>query len=348
MFADYGAEVIKVEHENNPDDTRYFEPLKGGWSGYYEMLNRNKKSVSLNLKDKKDLNKLYKLIKEADVFVENLTPSTKYKLKINYEILKTYNPSIIYASLSGVGQNTDRKYYDVIAQANSGMLSLNGSPNKPLKIGPPVIDAFSGMTLAFAISSALFFREKTGKGQFLDVSMLSSAINLLENNLIDYSITGKNPKRPGNQDSALSPFGVFRTKDSSIVVAAGNQKIWQTLCTFLKKHLSFDEKLFDSNSLRLKNNVALVEIMEKAFSSYTSKELEDQLNLLQIPCSRVYEMSDVSKDEDNYKRQSLIRFSHSKLGECIIPGKSINFSQPADFKISEAPVIGQDNKKYGI
>jgi CoA:oxalate CoA-transferase len=350
MFADYGAEVIKVEHGTNFDDTRHFQPIKDGWSGYYEILNRNKRGVALNLKDPKDLEKLHNLVKEADVFVENLTPSTKYKLKIDYETLKAKNPHLIYASLSGVGQDTDRKYYDVIAQAQSGLLSLSGTKKTPIKIGPAVVDAFSGMTLAFGIASALFYREKTGKGQNLSVSMLSSAMNLLENNLIEYSVTNKSPMRPGNQDNSVSPFGVYRTKDGYVAVAAGNDKLWGVLSKFLRSHSNviFAEELFTTNTLRLKNQEMLTGIIEQVFSSYTSRDLESKLNLLEVPCSRVYEMSDVAAEEDNFKRKALISLDHSKLGKVVIPGKSIHFSESDNFPITEAPSIGKDNKKYGI
>jgi len=348
MFADYGAEVIKIEHETNADDTRYFEPLKNNWSGYYEMLNRNKKGVSLNLKDEHDLQKLYTLIKDADVFVENLTPSTKYKLKIDYETLKVFNPRLIYASLSGVGQDEDRRYYDIIAQAQSGLLSLSGTAAKPMKIAPAIVDPFAGMTLAFGIASALFYREKAGKGQYIDVSMLSSAMNLLENNVVEYSVARKNPLRPGNQDNAIAPFGVYRAKDAYIVVAAGNEKLWNILATFLKGHSRFDESLFASNTLRLKHKEQLTESIEKVFARYTADDLEQELSGRGLPCSRVYEMSDVATSEENFKRGALLHFAHSKLGDIIIPGKSINFSAEEALPFKEAPAIGKDNDGYGV
>lgn len=348
MFADYGAEVIKVEHHKNMDDTRHFQPLKNDWSGYYEMLNRNKKGVSLNLKDKKDLEKLYTLVKTADVFVENLTPSVKYKLKINYELLKKFNPRLIYASLSGIGQDDDRRYYDVVAQAHSGLLSLSGHPETPIKISPAIVDPFAGLMLAFGIASALFFRERTGKSQYVDVSMLSSAMNLLENNLTEYSVTKKNPVRPGNGDNAISPFGIFKAKDAYIAVAAGNEKIWGIFSAFLKKYISLDQELFQSNMLRLKNKQRLVEAVEKVFANFQVAKLERKLSDLGVPCSRINEMSDVATEEDNFRRKALIEVKHSKLGNIIVPGKSINFSEAQDLEMTEAPTIGRDNKKYGV
>jgi len=348
MFADYGAEVVKIEYLKNADDTRQFEPLKNNWSGYYEIFNRNKKGVSLNLKEEEDLHKLYTLVKDADVFVENLTPSTKYKLKIDYETLKALNSRLVYASLSGVGQDEDRRYYDITAQAQSGLLSLSGTKEVPMKIAPAIVDPFAGMTLAFGIASALHYRERTGKGQYLAVSMLSSAMNLLENNLVEYSVTQKNPTRPGNQDNAIAPFGVYRATDGYMVVAAGNEKLWDILATFLETHISFNKTLFASNTLRLKHKERLTEIIEKTFANYTTRNLEHELSDRGIPCSRVYEMSDVASSEENFRRKALLRFQHSKLGTVIIPGKSIHFSEGNEIQIEEAPAIGRDNKKYGV
>lgn len=348
MLADYGAEVIKIESKKNYDDSRNYPPYKNGWSGYYEILNRNKKGIELDLKNAEQLEKLYSLVKEADVFVENLTPSTKHKLKVNYETLKKINSKIIYASLSGIGQQSDRKYYDVIAQAQSGLMSLSGYPDEPMKIGPSVVDAFSGMTLAFGISSALFYREKSGKGQYIDVSMLASAMNLLESNLIEYSVTRVNPTRSGRHDNTISPFGVYRAKDGFIVVAAGNENIWRSLSAFLREHIAFDEALFSTNLMRLKNNITLTGIIEKVLGTYKVSYLEEKFLNLGIPCSRVNEMSDVASDMDNFKNKSLILLTHPKLGKCIVPGMPITFSEGIHILPQKAPEIGENNVEYGL
>lgn len=348
MLADYGAEVIKIEHEKNYDDSRNYPPLKKNWSGYFEIVNRNKKGITLNLKDNKQLDQFYTLIRTSDIFVENLTPSTKHKLKIDYETVKKINPRLIYASLSGVGQKNDKKYYDVIAQAESGLMSLSGDPEKPMKIGPSVVDAFSGMTLAFALASALFYRQKTNIGQCIEVSMLACAMNLLESNLIEYSLTKKNPKRTGNHDTAISPFGLYKTKDAYIVVAAGNNSLWKKFADFLQKHISFDEKPFATNELRLKHNDSLTTIIENIFSNFSVHDLTSILSSLSIPCSRTYEMSDVYNDQNNYKTGALVQIKDTKLGTYVVPGTSITFSNGETIEISKAPAIGEDNDRYGL
>lgn len=348
MLADYGEEVLKIENDENPDDSRQFPPLKNGWSGYYEILNRNKKGIALNLKDEKDLNTFYQLVTKADIIVENFTPSTKHKLKIDYNTVKEFNPSIIYASLSGIGQQSDRKYYDVIAQAESGLMSLTGFEGSPMKIGPSIVDAFSGMTLAFALASALFYKAKTGQGQYLDLSMLGCSINLLEANLIDYSITKKNPKRTGNQDNAIAPFGVFSTQDGQVVLAIGNNTLWNTLALFLSEHTSFNQSLFATNHFRLKNIDELTNLIETVFSHFKSEELSDILTQMGIPCSMVFTMKEVYQNRNLYKSGELVTFKHPQLGECVIPGKPIHFSVDFEKIFQKAPDVGENNHEYGL
>lgn len=348
MLADYGAEVIKIESEKNYDDSRDYPPLKNGASGYYEILNRNKKGISLDLKNPDDLEKFYMLVKGADVFVENLTPFTKKKLKIEVGTLQKHNPRLIYASLSGHGQQSDRKYYDVVAQAESGLMSLSGEAGKPMKIGPSVVDAFSGMTLAFAIAGALFQRQKTNIGQFIDVSMFACAINLLESNLIDYSITKNNPTGTGNADNLIAPFGVYTAANGSVVIAVGNNALWEKLSAFLQKYTSFEAALFSSNQLRLQNSDALTALIERVIFTIHVAELIKQLEELGIPCSRVNTMTDVAANPQYFAEKALLKFAHPVLGDCIVPGASIKFSRSAEKELEIAPAVGQDNERYGI
>ncbi len=346
-LADYGAEVLKIEDILHQDDARNFPPLKNTSSGYFEILNRNKKAVSLNLKDSADLQSFYNLCKDADVIVENMTPSTKYPLNIDYKTIYKINPRIIYASLSGRGQQENIKYYDVIAQAESGLMSLSGTAHTPMKIGPAVVDAFSGMTLAFAISSALFYRERTGKGQSIDVSMLGSAMNLLEQNLIEYSITGQIPKRTGNIDNAVAPFGAYKARDGYIVIAIGNDSLWRVFEGFLEKHnCSFDNSMFKTNDLRLQNELRLTNLIQAVFKHYTISQLLDILPTYSIPCSRINTMKDVYDSSKNYALGFLEKYEHPKLGSIVAPGQSIIFSEVPRVKTHPAPTLGKNNKDY--
>ncbi len=347
-LADYGATVIKIEHPNSPDDSRSFPPLKNNWSEYFEMLNRNKESISLNLKNTKHRNLFYKLCKNADVVVENLTPDVKTKLKIDYPIIRNLNKKIIYASLSGLDQKNTRKYYDVIAQAESGLLSLSGTKKNPVKIAPAVTDAFAGVNLAFAIASALYHRQRTNEGLQIIVSMLTTSVQLLEHNLIDYSINGKNPERPENQDNAVAPFGVFKTLDGYLAIACGNDTTWNSFAKFLSQYYAIDLTKFTTNSLRLENKKLLTEIIEVVFSKFKTKRLVVKMNKIQIPYGNVNEMSDIANDDWFFKHEALIKIDHDKLGKCIIPGYPIQFNKPHTKKLIPAPGLGKNNNKYGI
>jgi CoA:oxalate CoA-transferase len=345
-FADYGATVIKIENTKSFDSTRNFPPLRNNWSGYFEILNRNKKSISLDLKTESDLEAFYEIIKHIDVFVENASPVTKYRLKIDYPTLRKLNKKLIYASLSGIGQHSNRKYYDVIAQAESGLMSLTGYPKEPLKIGPSIVDAFSGMTFAFAISSALFYREKTGKGQFVETSMLAASMNLLESNLIDYSINKKNPPRVGNSDTAIAPFGVYKAKNGYVAIAAGSEDLWNKLVDFLQRHTAIKQARFASNQLRLNHTKELTQLIEKVFARFSPLEIQRVMDELGIPCGQVYTMKEVSKNKDLFKHNALIKITHPKLGTCIVPGFATNFSEMQSLKIKFSPQLGENSNEY--
>jgi crotonobetainyl-CoA:carnitine CoA-transferase CaiB-like acyl-CoA transferase len=348
MLSDYGAEVIKIENPHHPDDTRQYPPLHHNSSGYFEILNHNKKSITLDLKTPTGLHKFYQLVQSADIVVENLTPSAKHHLQIDYSTLKPLNPRLIYASISGLGQSSSRKYYDLIAQAESGLISLSGTHDTPVKIGPAIIDAYTGTTLAFALAAALYHRSTTSAGQYLDVSMLGAAMNLLEQNLVQYQVTHHNPPPPGNQDNAIAPFGLYRTQNSYLALAVGNDQLWDTLATFLTRHQPFSAHLFTTNSLRLQHQDQLTTLIESVFKNFTSSDLIHQLRQLSIPCAQVAQMSDVANNPTLYSLQALRRVHHPKLGEIAIPGSGINFSNSSPVPYQPAPTVGQHNSAYGI
>lgn len=345
-FSDFGAKVIKIEPPQG-DDSRYFPPIVDDWSGYFEVLNRNKSSLCLNLKNNADLNRFYNLCKNCDVIVENFTPNIKNKLRINYSIIKNLNPKIIYASISGVSDKVNRKYYDVIAQAESGIMSLNGT-NDDMKNSTSIIDAFSGMKLAYAISSALFNREKTKQGCHINVSMKGAAFDLLEQNLIASSLSNKNPKKVGNMDNAIAPFGMFKAYDANIVLAIGNNNQWLKFVKFLQKNNpKFNYNLFRNNTLRLKNIKKLKIEIETVLTKHTVKKAIFTLNQLGIPCAKVNKMLDVLRDRENYDEKLLEKIKHSIAGEIVVPTGGIFFSKNKKVKYKKSPILNE-NDKYGI
>lgn len=348
MFADYGAEVLKIEHADHPDDARSYPPLAGTWSGYYELLNRNKRGLSLDLKNADHRHHFYELCRTTDVVIENFAPAVKRRLSVDYETLSAIQPRLIYASLSGVGQDSDRKYYDVLAQAESGLLSLTGLPDMPVKIAPSVVDAFSGLMLAFGVAAALLNRERQGIGTALDVSMLGAALHLLESNLVAASVSGTNPERTGNQDTLIAPFGVYRTQDGLIALATGNDAQWGRLCAFLYPLTPFDPALYDTNPLRLQHQPQLTAVIEAAFQNFTKQALFALLTERDIPCAPVNTMLDVLTMKSRFERGELFYTTHPEAGGYVQPGYPIHFQQSPPVSYAPAPRIGQDNVRYNL
>ena len=339
-FSDYGAQVIKVEPPNG-DSSRDFPPLKndGTWSGYFETVNRNKTCQVIDLKTQVGKNKLYKICEKADILVENFSPNVTKKLGIDFQTIKKINPRLIYASLSGISPNIDRKYYDVLAQAESGLMSLNGETND-MKNSTSIIDAFSGLKLAHALSSALYHREKTNEALHIFVSMRGSAFDLLEQNLIESSLSKKNPKKVGNMDSAIAPFGVFKTQNGNIVLAIGSQLQWNSFNKIFKTlYPQYSEDLFLSNILRIKNIKILIYEIEQAFGNNTNDELIEILTKQNIPCAKVHTMLDVLSNNEN-KVQGLLEDIYIEgIGTCTVSTGGIFFDQYSKERYKQSPSL---------
>lgn len=347
-FADFGARVIKVEPPQG-DDSRHYPPQRGDWSGYFELLNRNKQSIVIDLKNETGQEQFTRLCQSADVVVENFSPSVKKKLRISYKDLREHQPKLIYASLSGVHQDKDEPYYDILGQAESGLASLSGTVEEDMKIGPGVVDAFSGMKLAFAISSALLHRDRTGKGQSLSVSMRGSAFDLLEQSLIEYSVEQRLPEKPGNGDTAIAPFGLFRAQNGMLAIAAGNEKLWKRLeaLLFAEKD-DYSQELFASNVLRIKHQQLLRAQMEMVLQKKQKEEWEMLCKKAGIPCARVHNMEEVAAEEENFLRGLLEKQRLQNGTEIITATGGIFFSQTPRTAYQAAPEQGANNADYGL
>lgn len=343
-FCDYWAEVIKIETLNNYDESRNFWPMVGKTSAYFEMLNRWKKSISLDLKDEKQRNIFYELIKEADVFVENFSPNIKTKLQIDYQTLSHINPKLIYASLNGYGEENNKKAYDVIIQAESWLASLNGK-NYPMKNATSIIDTLSGVSLSLAISSLLYKREKTGLWDYVNVSMMACAMQLLEQNLTETSLTKQNPDFVWNQDSAIFPFWFFHTKDGEISLAIWNDILWEKFCeVFLPNCIG----KYLWNIQRLHHKILLTSIIETAFQQYNGNEISKKLDEIGIPNSKIYLMKDILDNSELYQNNAIKKHIHPILWECVFPYEFTKYHSYQINEIKNAPCIGEHNKDFNI
>lgn len=345
LLADLGADVIKIEACKKGDDTRFFYPIKNGESGYFMYLNRNKKSLTLNLKSPKGKAIALALAKEADVLVENFSPGTMAGLGLDYEAVRAVNPSIVYASISGFGQNgpyRDKVAYDGVAQAMGGLVSLTGYPGSPpAKAGPAISDAASGIHAAFALMSALYRRQNTGQGQYIDVAMMDVVFSMLENAVSVKTLMGITQSRLGNANPSSAPYNMYRCKDGFIVIATANDNLFVKLTKVMGQPELFEDPRFNSNPNRKANETAIDAIVERWTLEHTAAELEKILDAAGVPVSPVKTIDQLVQDPHLKHRNMLVEIDHPAVGAVVYPGNPLKFSDTPVTTFNRAPLLGE-------
>ncbi|RLI40567.1 CoA transferase [Candidatus Bathyarchaeota archaeon] len=351
ILADLGAEVIKVEMPGRGDDTRVWgPPFIKGESAYFLCLNRNKKSITLNLKNEKGREILYKLVQKCDVFLENFKPGVTKRLRMDYETICKINPRIIYCSITGFGQSgpyRDYPAYDIVIQGMGGLMGITGEPDRPpVRIGVAITDIGAGMYAAIAILSALIAREKTKKGQWIDVSLLDSTVSWMTYMAANYFATGMVPKRMGSAHPNIVPYQCFKARDGKyLTVAVGNDRIWKNFCEALGLENMVENPKFATNPKRVENRDELIPVLEKAFLSKTRDEWIEILLKKGVPCGPVYTMDEVFRDPQVLHRKMLVEIEHPKVGKIKQIGIPMKFSEtPGEIKVPP-PLLGQHTEE---
>ena len=276
ILSDLGARVIKIEAPEIGDDSRGFGPFIEDYSAYFMSLNRGKESIALNLKNEDDKKIFEKILAKADILVENFKPGTLEKWGFGWnEVSKKY-PKLIYASASGFGQTGPLKElpaYDMVVQGMGGLMSVTGHPNsEPTRVGTSIGDITAGLFTAIGINAALYDRQKTGKGTFIDVSMLDCQIAILENAIARYLSKNEIPEPMGSRHPSIAPFEAFKTKDSFLIIAAGNDKLFKSLCEVLEIPNIATDEMYKTNSLRSQNIDKLKLIIENKLQHKNTDE----------------------------------------------------------------------------
>ncbi|MDP3385924.1 MAG: CoA transferase [Eubacteriales bacterium] len=344
-LADLGAEVIKIEMPGQGDDSRAFGPYIENESAYFMSLNRNKESITLNLKKDKAKEILKQLVEKVDVIVENFKPGTMEKLGLGYDVLREINPKIIYAASSGFGHYgpySERPAYDGVVQAMGGIMSITGQKDgEPTRVGPSVGDIFAGLFTSIGILAAINRRNIDGKGAKIDVSMLDCQVAILENALARYFVTGESPKPEGNRHASIVPFEPFETSDGKIMIAAGNDNLWLKLCKAVEKiDLAMDER-FMTNPLRNKNYVDLRPLLAIEIKKKTTDEWQRIFIDSGVPSGPINNMEMVVKDEQVIARNMIQEILHPVAGLIHLPGIPIKISDCDDNIRFSAPTLGQ-------
>ncbi|MGL5257212.1 MAG: CaiB/BaiF CoA transferase family protein [Proteocatella sp.] len=349
LLADFGAEIIKIEVPKTGDDSRAFGPYVNGESAYFMSINRNKKSITLNLKTEEGKDILKKLVSQADVLVENFRPGTMEKLGLGYELLKEINPKLIYAASSGYGHTgpySQKPAYDAVVQAMGGIMSITGQVGgKPTRVGTSIGDIAAGLFTAIGVLTALNYRNETGLGQKVDVAMLDCQVAMLENAIARYTSTGDVPKPGGNKHPSIVPFESFGTNDGDIMVAAGNDNLFQKLCAALNLEAAANDARFASNPLRNENYEALKPMLDKAFAEKSIDEWRSILDEAGVPNSPINTIDRVVEHPQVIARDMVQTVKHKVAGEVKMPGVAVKLSETPGMIETAAPLLGEHNEE---
>lgn len=349
MLADMGAEVIKIEVPKTGDDSRGFGPFINGESSYYMNLNRNKKGITLNLKGQgKEI--FLEMVKKADIVIENYRPGTMEKLGIGYEDLKKINPRIIYGAISGFGHYgpyKDRAGYDIIGQAMSGLMSTTGWPGgEPTRTGTAMADVLAGLSATIGILAALRYRDVAGIGQKVDIALVDSAVASMEIINQIYLVEKRLPERIGNRYESVYPYDSFKTEDGNLVIAVGNDKLWQKLCEVMGKPEVAFEPQIDSNWKRVQAHQYVKSIVEGWTKTKKTEEIVEILLGNGIPAAPINNIEQVVSDRHIADaREMFVEIEHPVAGKMKITGSHIKMSETKPCVRTPAPMLGQHNEE---
>jgi len=342
QLADFGADVIKIESPPGVDPN---EGMGGPRDGPdMQNLHRNKRSMTLNLKAAEAREVFARLAKTADVVVENYRPDVKYRLGIDFESLQKINPRIILASISGFGQDgpyRDRPGFDQIAQGMSGLMGVTGDPGKPMRTGAAIADVAAGLYAALGIMTALLEREVSGKGQWVQSSLLHAGIGLLDFQAARYLMKGEVAPQMGNDHPTSMPTSAYKTADGYINVACSGEGMWKRLCSLLGRDDLVALPEFKDNEARAKNRGRLNEILNGIFPSRTGKAWIDALNEAGVPCGPIYKMDQVFADPQVAHIGAAAEVDHPRLGRSRIVAQPARLSRTPASVASATPELGE-------
>ncbi len=345
MLADLGARVIKVESPDGGDDTRgWGPPFLGGESAYFLSVNRNKQSVTLNLKHPRGRDLLLRLIARADVLVENFRPGTMERLGLAYAAVHDAAPRLIFCSISGFGQTgpyRERAAYDLIVQGMGGIMGITGEPDgPPMRVGVAISDICAGMFAAYGILAALRVRDRTGRGQRVDISLLDGQVAWMTYVAANYFATGENPPRAGQAHPNLVPYQPFPTRDGFVNVAVGSEGLWQKFCGAMEMPIAADPR-FATNAARVVNRRALVEALNPVFARRTTDEWVTRLLAAGVPAGPIYRMSEVMRDPQVLHREMVVALEHPRAGRITVNGTPVKLTETPGGIRTPPPVLGE-------
>lgn len=349
LLADMGAEVYKIELPGKGDDSRAFGPYQNGESVYYMNFNRGKIGCTLNLKAPEGKALFKEMVKKADVVIENYRPGTMEKLELGYDVLKEINPRLVYGAVSGFGHYGpyhQRAGYDIIGQAMGGLMSTTGwQGGEATRTGTPVGDVLGGLNLTIGVLAAVLHARQTGIGEKVDVSLVDSVVSSMTNINMIYLSTGRIPERIGNRYESTYPYDSFKTKDHSVIIGAGNDKLYGKLCELMGQPELAEDPRFLNVKDRVENHVAMKEVIEKWTVHYTVDELTKMLNDSGIPGCPINTLDRIIDDPQiGVARNMFPELDHPVGGKMRLTNNALKFSNTKADPAIPAPTLGQDNE----
>jgi crotonobetainyl-CoA:carnitine CoA-transferase CaiB-like acyl-CoA transferase len=351
VLADLGADVIKVEHPERGDDTRHWgPPFAGGESAYFLSVNRNKRSIGVDLKCTEGLEKITGLAADADVVIENLRRGALEKLGLGYEALKELNPDLIYCSITGFGpgQDEERPGYDFLIQARAGIMGITGFPEpegEPTKVGVAIADIVCGLYAATAILAALRRRDATGEGARIEVPLFESTLGWLANRGQEYLVSGEDRGRMGNGHPTIVPYQTFDASDKQIAIAVGNDAQFGRLCEAIgREDLAADER-FATNPDRVASRDELVEILQRELSERTADEWVERVRAAGVPCGPVNTLAEALADEHLSSTDMLQEIEHPLAGVLRMLASPMLFDGERPPVRRPPPTLGQHTEE---
>ena len=350
ILSDLGARVIKIEAPEVGDDSRKFGPFIDDYSAYFMSLNRGKESIALNLKNSDDKKIFDKILSKADILVENFKPGTLERWGFGWKEVNKKYPKLIYASASGFGQTgplRELPAYDMVVQGMGGLMSVTGQPNsEPTRVGTSIGDITAALFTTIGINAALYDRQKTGKGMFVDVSMLDCQIAILENAIARYLSKNEIPKPMGSRHPSIAPFEAFKTKDSYIIIAAGNDKLFEKLCNLLKLNNIYKNPKFITNSNRSQNIDELKKIIEDKLLEKNTNLWVQEMEKEKIPCGPIFNIKEAVENPQIESRNMIVKAYHKVIGDFKLAGNPIKLSTYKDEKTrGDIPDLDEHREK---
>ncbi|PKB77064.1 MAG: formyl-CoA transferase [SAR202 cluster bacterium MP-SAtl-SRR3965592-G1] len=349
LMGDMGAEVIKVEEPTGGDETRKWTPFVNGESTQFLTFNRNKRSLSVNLKEREGLKIVQDLAADADVMIESFRAGTLDRLGLGYEAIKKTNPGVVYCSISGYGRTgpmADMPGYDLLIQAYSGLMSLTGDPEgSPLRIGFSLVDLFTGMMAYGTILTALRQRDQTGKGQWVESALLDGQVAALSYHATGFMGTGVEPKRMGSGHPSLVPYQSFSASDGQFIIGCANQGLWERMCRAIGQDAMLDDPRYTTNTDRVEHRAECVGELSAVFAQKTTAHWVDLIVEAGVPCGPINTVADVVSNPQVLARNMIAEVDHPNIPNLKFPGSPLKLTDsPATIR-RVPPMLGQHNEE---